>query len=132
MQYREAARVPDFESAIRDRITEYRRFATSLQRQRSSLSFTIHCELAKGGGGGATSLLAGGAASGMFSQMQTAMGAGTLLLAGCLWASIKIQELKPLRDQLRSAEAEFKDNVCFGLHNFYRQIGSAVGSDVRA
>ena len=58
------------------------------------------------------------------------MGAATVLLAGCLWSIDKVKDLKPMSDQLRAAEAEFRDNACFGLHNFYRNIGRTVGSDV--
>ncbi len=128
---RESMQENDFDAVIRKRIQSYRALAGEVQKQRAGLSFKINCELLKGSGGGATSMMAGAATSGMLSQMQTAMGAGTLLLAGCLWAVGKIQDLKPAADQLRSAEIEFKDNVCFGMHNFYRRMASAVGSNVQ-
>lgn len=125
---REAVGQDDYDKAVLERIRSYRTVAEELQKQRSSLSFKINCELLKGAGGGATSLMAGTAATGILTQLQTAMGAGTVLLAGCLWAIGKIQDLKPAADQLRSAEAEFKDNACFGMHNFYRRVGAAVSS----
>ncbi|CAN0550808.1 unnamed protein product, partial [Ectocarpus sp. 8 AP-2014] len=39
-------------------------------------------------------------------------------------------ELKPAADKLRSAESEFKDNVCFGMYNFYRRTALSVGGDL--
>lgn len=127
----ESMKEGDFDSLIRERIQSYRALAGEVQRQRAALSFKINCELLKGSGGSAASMMAGATASGMLSQMQTAMGAATLLLAGCLWVIDKVDELKPAADQLRAAEDEFKDNVCFGIHNFYRRVSSAVGSSVQ-
>lgn len=120
----------DFKGAVRSRIQNYRTRIDEVQKQRKSLSFAINCDLLKSGGGAATSVMAGATASGMLTQMQTAMGAGTVLLAGCLWALEKVKEHKPAADELRAAEAELKGDVCFGLHNFYRNIGKAVNSDV--
>lgn len=126
---RQAIREEDFDKFVREKINSYRHFATEVQNQRSSLSFSINCELFKGAGAAASSLVAGNIANGMLSQMQTAIGAGTVLLAGCLWAVDKIQNNKAASDQLRIAENEFQDNVCFGMHNFYREIAKSVGSD---
>lgn len=120
-----------FEAAVREQITKYRGFASEVQKQRSSLSFKINCELAGALGSGAASLLAGSSLLGTLSHMQTAMGAGTILLAGCLWSVKKVQELKPPADQLRAFDEEFQDNICFGLHNFYHRMGNAVASNVR-
>ena len=127
---REETAENDFESAVRDRITAYRAAAQELQKERRSLAFRVRCELGKAGTGAAVSLLGTTAVSSVLSQMQTAMGAATVLLAGCLWSIDKVKDLKPMSDQLRAAEAEFRDNACFGLHNFYRNIGRTVGSDV--
>ncbi|MDE1467638.1 hypothetical protein [Aurantiacibacter sp. D1-12] len=120
----------EFEASVREKIAAYRQHAVDVKKQREALSFDINCELSKLGVGTASSLLAGSSLSGVFSQMQTAVGAASLLLAGCLWAGSKIQDLKPARDQLQNAEEEARDNVCFGLHNFYRKIGKSVGSAV--
>jgi hypothetical protein len=129
---RDGAGAEDFEEAVRARIQDYRAQAEEVQKQRKDLSFAVNCELLKGGGGATTTVMAGATASGMLSQMQTAMGAATVLLAGCLWAIDKIKVHKPAADELRAAEAEFKDDVCFGMHNFYRRIGKAVGSNIDA
>jgi hypothetical protein len=129
---RDGAGAEDFEEAVRARIQDYRAQAEEVQKQRKDLSFAVNCELLKGGGGATTTVMAGATASGMLSQMQTAMGAGTVLLAGCLWAIDKIKVHKPAADELRAAEAKFKDDVCFGMHNFYRRIGKAVGSNIDA
>ena len=128
---REALTNEYFEKQIQARIREYRALAEEIEKQRSGLSFSIKCDLLKASGAIATSMMASTAASGMLSQMQTAMGAGTLLLAGCLWSLGRIQEWKPASDQLHSAESEFNDNVCFGMHNFYRRIARNVGSNLQ-
>jgi len=126
---REAINENDFDQVVRDKIRAYRTVAEDVKRQRSMLSFSINCELIKGAGGVAAPIMAGTVADGFLSQMQTAIGAGTVLLAGCLWAVSRVQELKPLSEQLRSVETEFQDNVCFGLHNFYRGLANGVGGD---
>jgi hypothetical protein len=121
---REPSEQGDFDETVRARIQNYRALAAEVHKQRSVLSFEIKCELLKGAGGGMTALMASSA----FSQMQTAIGAGTLLLAGCLWAVDKIQNIKPIYAQLQAAETEFNDNICFGMHDFYRRIADTVGS----
>jgi hypothetical protein len=117
----------DFDKEIRNRIQSYRAVAAEVQDQRALLSFAVNCELVKGIGAAAVPFVAGSAASGVLTQTQTAMGAGTLLLACCLWAVDRIQDLKPASDALRSAEAEFEDNICFGMHNFFRRLATSVG-----
>lgn len=130
MLAREGAGEDDFDATVRAKIQGYRAQAEEVEKERKDLSFSVNCELLKGSGGAATTVLAGTAVNGMLSQMQTAMGAGTVLLAGCLWVLDKVKDYKPAADELRAAEAEFKDDICFGMHNFYRRIGKAVGSDV--
>ena len=120
-----------FEEEVRARIRDYRQSAEALIKQRSRLSFDITCEALTAGGGTMASLMAGSTVAGTLSNMQTAMGAGTVLLAGCLFAIDKLKTIKPASDQLRAAEEEFRDNVCFGLHSFYRNAGRAMGSGVR-
>ena len=127
---REALKEVDFDEAVRSRIRSYRAAIEEVRRQRSALSFNINCEVIKMPLGAGASIGSGAVMSGVLSQMQTAMGAGTLLLAGCLWALNRIQETKPLSDQLRSAESEFHDNICFGMHNFYRSLATGVGGDL--
>jgi hypothetical protein len=128
----EALNEDDFDKAVGSRIRSYRSAAEEIRRERAALSFNIKCELLKGTGGIAASVMGGTAVSGAFSQMQTAMGAGTLLLAGCLWSLNRITENKPAVDQLRLAEQEFQDNICFGMHNFYRNLASGLGSDLES
>ncbi|WP_419830602.1 hypothetical protein [Methylobacterium sp.] len=118
----------DFSKIVTEKITEFRKKAGDLTNQRASLSFKINCELFKGGGSVATSLMAGSGLKGMLSQAQTGIGAATVLLAGCLWGAGKLQDHKAAVDELRRAETEFKDHVCFGVHNFYRRVSASVGS----
>lgn len=118
----------DFTNAVTEQIREFRKKAGELANQRASLSFKINCDLLKGGGGVATSVMAGSGFKGMLSQVQTGIGAATVLLAGCLWGVEKLQDHKAAVDNLRRAEAEFRDHVCFGVHDFYRRIGALVGN----
>jgi hypothetical protein len=125
---RDALTENDFDEAVRRKIRSYRAASEEVQRERAALSFKIKCEIVKIPLGIAASAGGGAAMSGVLSQVQTAMGAGTMLLAGCLWTLNKIQETKPLSDQLRIAESELQDNICFGMHNFYRNLATGVGA----
>lgn len=132
MLARDAVADDEFESAIREDLQAYRELAEDVERQRANLRFNINCELTKGALGVGTPIVGGVAADGMLTQMQTAVGAATVVLAGCMWAIDKIQNWKPAADELRAAEREFSDNACFGLHNFYIRAASAVGSNVNS
>ena len=68
-------------------------------------------------------LSVGGSLSvGTLTQLQSAIGAATTLMAGCLYVTDKIKEYAPVVAQLKATEAEFKDDAAFGLHNFYGRI----------
>jgi hypothetical protein len=58
---------------------------------------------------------------GILTQLQSAIGAATTLVAGC-YAADKIKEYSPVIAQLKASENEFKDDAAFGLHNFYGRI----------
>jgi hypothetical protein len=100
--------------AARDRISSYRKIADNLERERSSLKLKIKCDVGMAVGG-----IPGGI---VLSQLQTAIGAATTLLAGCVYTLSKIKEYAPVIQRLKAAEAEFKDDAAFGLHNFYARI----------
>jgi hypothetical protein len=124
---REAERTFDFESTVRDRLIEYRKAHTEIQNERRSLNFQIKCDVTKLIVGSAFSVATGPAITGLLTQVQTAIGAATLLTAGCLYTLEKIRDYRPVLDQLRSAEREFNDNACLGLHNFYGQLERSAG-----
>jgi hypothetical protein len=109
--------------AARDRIVRYRKIAEELERERSSLKLKIKCDIGMAVAGMATA--EGGV---VLSQMQTAIGAATTLLAGCAYTLAKIKEYGPVIQQLKAAEAEFKDDAAFGLHNFYARIDEVTKS----
>lgn len=114
----------DFEDEVRTRIQDYRLAATALMKERSRLNFSIKCDLLMAGLTATPSMI-----TGMYSQMQSAIGAGTILMGGCLFATKKFKDYANIVSNLRAAEDEFSDNACFGLHNFYRGAARAVGSD---
>jgi hypothetical protein len=62
----------------------------------------------------------------MLTQLQSAIGAATTLVAGCLYVADKIKEYSPVAAQLKATEAEFKDDAAFGLHNFYGRIEASA------
>ncbi|MBY3224715.1 hypothetical protein [Rhizobium laguerreae] len=121
---KEAEAVGDFEREVRDSIMAYRATFDDIARERSALKFQVSCELLQAGGAGMTAALAG-SIPGALTQMQTAIGAASVLVAGCLYTIEKIKDYKPISDQLVSAEAEFRDSSRFGMHNFYRGFKSS-------
>ncbi|MGO7869204.1 hypothetical protein [Rhizobium leguminosarum] len=121
---KEAEAVGDFEREVRDSIVAYRATFDDIARERSALKFQVSCELLQAGGAGMTAALAG-SIPGVLTQMQTAIGAASVLVAGCLYTIEKIKDYKPISDQLVSAEAEFRDSARFGMHNFYRGFKSS-------
>ncbi len=119
----------EFDQRIRDLICDYRAQAAALEEQRRKLSFQIKCDIAQGTFGTAAGV---GGAEGYLSQIQTGVGALTVLLAGCVWAVQRLKDHKPLRDALRGADAEFNDNACFGVHNFYSRTAAASAGGYRS
>lgn len=111
----------DFDTEVRSRIETYRKSWDDLCLERQRLGFMINCDLTSG----TLKALAAGATGellGSITQLQSSLGAATLLLAGCAMAIEKIKELKPARDQILAAEAEFTDQACFGVDSFYRNL----------
>ncbi|WP_425418676.1 hypothetical protein [Oricola indica] len=120
---RELTSADEFEKAVRERVSRYRKTFSDIETERTNIDFSVRCEIAKTGvlAAGELTTIAGGAL-GHVTQLQSAMGAAGLLLAGCLWAIDKVKDYKPLIAQLKRAEEEFSDNAGFGMHNFYVQI----------
>lgn len=119
---REVAGTEAFSDAVRKRIVEYRNIANEVTKERSRLKFKVKCDV--------VATLAGVASGqtvslGLLSQLQSAIGAATTLLAGCIYAATKAKEYGPVIENLKQAEMEFQDNAAFGLHNFYERIESA-------
>jgi hypothetical protein len=110
-----------FFAAARDRISNYRKKAEELEVQRASLGLKIKCDITTAAAG----VVSGAAGSvGFLTQLQSAIGVGTTLLAGCIYAADKIKDYAPAVQQLKAAEAEFKYDAAFGLHNFYCSLQS--------
>jgi hypothetical protein len=107
----------DFETTCKEKIRRYRSQAEELERERAALVYKVKCDV--GIGIGTLGTLAG---AGAIAQIQTAIGAATALLAGCVFAITKLKEYGPAAKNLRAAEEEFKDTAGFGLHQFYQQL----------
>lgn len=110
----------DFQQHAQASVLAYRKEAEELEQERKSLGFQIKCEVAKvvaltGSGGGA-------GLTGLLSQLQSGIGAAATLVAGCLYAIDKIKDYRPVSEQLKAAEQEFRDKAGFGLHNFYEGL----------
>jgi hypothetical protein len=74
-------------SLARPAIAAFRKYksdAEKLERERSALKLKIKCEVGTGIGGAVT--------AGTIAQVQTAIGAATVLLAGCVYALQKIKD----------------------------------------
>ena len=108
-----------FAEAIRDRIQKYRSVAEGVERERAKLRLQIKCEVVKAAGGLTTG---GGVSAGLLSQIQSAIGAATTLVAGCIFVASKVKDYVPVISQLKASEAQFKDDAAFGLHNFFARI----------
>ncbi|RVT93329.1 hypothetical protein [Sphingomonas crocodyli] len=119
-----------FDKTVADRINDYRLRSAEVEKQRRGLQFKTNCELVKGTAGTMSSILVPGAAAGFLGHMQSAIGAATLLLAGCMWSVGKIQDRREAREALTNAEEDIGGDICLGLHSFYHQIAHAVKSDV--
>jgi hypothetical protein len=112
-----------FAEAVRGRIQQYRAVAEGVARERAKLNLQIRCEVVNAAGGIAT----GAAASvGLLSQLQSAIGAATTLIAGGLYAADKIKDYAPVISQLKANEEQFKDDAAFGLHNFFARIDATT------
>ncbi len=108
----------ELEKECKEKIRQYRSEAEKLERERSALKLKIKCEIGIAIGGTVT--------AGTIAQVQTAVGAATVLLAGCVYALKKIKDYGPVRQSLKAAEEEFKDNAGFGLYEFYKTVPDAL------
>jgi len=118
---REASSEIDFDKAVSEKMRDYRQLAAELEDSRAELNFRIHCELGKsllGAAGAGTA----GTAAGAIASLGTGMGAAAFLVAAAYFALEKVQEYKPMADQLRQLEAEFGMDARFGMHNFYASL----------
>jgi hypothetical protein len=118
---REVGSAADFEVKCKEKVRGYRAQAEKLERERSGLRLKIKCDVGTGLAGAATAVGAGAIA-----QLQTALGAATTLVAGCVFAFQKIKEYAPVAAQLRANEEEFRDSAGFGLHRFYSTATDAI------
>lgn len=112
---RDASEEADFDKAVSEQIRDYRQKAAEVEDERVALHFRVNCEIGKAVLGGAGALTAAGA----IATLGTGLGAAAALLAAAYFALQQYQDLKPVADQLRQAEAEFKSDARFGIHNFY-------------
>lgn len=110
-----------FEEEVRKRIAEYSASWDELLEERRQLNFMIKCDIIGTGAKAAGFGLVGGIA-GTYAQLQSGIGAATLLLAGCLFAMDRLKEYKPMHERIVKAEEQFRDHVCFGLHDFHRRL----------
>jgi hypothetical protein len=78
-----------FVDEARKRIAGYRAKAEDLVKQRVNLRLRINCDVAKAVGGSAS--VAGGSL-GLLTQLQSAIGVGTTLVAGCIYTADKIKD----------------------------------------
>ena len=111
----------EFDTAVISRIEAYRKTWDAVTSERRQLGFSIKCDLLSQSAK-AIGLGLAGEMAGTFAQLQSGVGAATILLAGCMYTADKLKEHKPIRDQIIAAEAEFRDNICFGIHNFYQRL----------
>jgi hypothetical protein len=115
---RGASQEADFDRAVVEQIRDYRQKAAEVEDERAALLFKVNCEIGKAVLGGAGSLTAAGA----IATLGTSIGAAAALAAAAYFALQQYQDLKPIADQLREAESEFKSDARFGIHNFYDQF----------
>lgn len=115
---REAGAEIDFDKAVAEKIRDYRQTAAEVEDERVALSFKVHCELSRaflGAAGGFT-------AAGYLTSLGTGIGAGAALIAAAYYAVRQYQELAPISDQLRQAEAKFEADARYGIQNFYDRM----------
>jgi hypothetical protein len=115
---RNASEEADFDKAVFEQIRDYRQKAAEVEDERAALLFKVNCEVGK-------AVLAGGGAltaAGAIATLGTGLGAAAALLAATSFALQKFQDLKPIADELRKAEGEFKSDARFGIHNFYDRL----------
>lgn len=118
---KEVSNSEKFVEIAQDRIRSYRSKAEELEKERAGLDLKIRCDFVAGFAGVGTAA----ASAGFFTQLQSAIGAATTLFAGCMYGANKIKEYGPVLQQLRTTEAEFKDDAAFGLQNFYSGLDKA-------
>lgn len=117
----------NFNKLVSEKIMEYRKTFDDIKLERRYLSFNVTCDIITAIATAALSAITDHVVKNIFTQIPTAMGAGTVLLGGCIYGTQKIKDIKSVTSHLYAAEREFKDNACFGMHNFYRSIGRSVG-----
>jgi hypothetical protein len=115
---KEAMCEADYDGAIRDRIRKYREKVEAVEHERKQLNFRVNCDVAKGILGVAA------AAPGLVAALQTSIGVGTTLLAGCIYAVERFKEHGPAFANLKQAEAEFESDAAYGINNYYSRIGN--------
>ena len=115
---RDAIEEADFDRAVLEQIRDYRQKAAEVEDERAALLFKVNCEIGKAILGGAGALTAAGA----IVTLGTGLGATAALIAGAYFVLQQYQDLKPIADQLRQSEGEFKSDARFGIHNFYDRL----------
>lgn len=114
---RELIKEQDFDRAASEKIRDYRQKAAEIEDERAALRFRINCEIGK-----SVINLAGITTAGTITSLGTGVGAAAALLAGGYFALQQYQDLKPISDELRLAEEEFKFDARYGIHNFYQNF----------
>lgn len=115
---RDACEEADFDKAVSEQIRDYRQKAAEVEDERAALHFKVNCEIGKAALGGVGALTAAGA----IATLGTGLGSAAALLAAAYFALQQYQDMKPIADQLRQAEDEFKSDARFGIHNFYDRL----------
>ena len=115
---RNAATEADFSKVILEKIRDYRQKAAEVEDERSDIFFKINCEVSKAVLGSASALTAAGA----ITTLGTGIGVAAALIASAYFAIQQLQDLKPISDQLKEIEGEFKSDARFGIHNFYDRL----------
>jgi len=112
---REASEESNFDKAVSEKIRDYRQKAAEVEDERAALRFKVNCEIGKAILGGASALTAAGAVT----TLGTGLGVAAAMAAAAYFALQRYQDLKPIADQLRHVEEEFKSDARFAIHNFY-------------
>ncbi len=113
---RDVCEKADFDKAVSEQIRDYRQKAAEVEDERAALLFKVTCEFGKAVLGGA------GALPSAIATLGTGLGVAANLAAATYFALQKYQDLKPIADNLRQLEDEYKVDARFGIHNFYDRL----------
>jgi len=108
-----AAREPDFEKFVTERLVEIRRLAGQIESQRKSIGFRIKCDLGSGALGAGLSLL----------TLQAPLNSFAAVLAlGGVWALQRTQTYGDELMKLKEQEREAKRGAGFAMSRFFDHV----------